>query len=244
MAMSEANQDMDSQNIDFSEVAKFDESAARWWDPTSEFKPLHDINPLRLDYIDVRAHLSGKKVLDIGCGGGILTEAMALRGAIVTGIDMAANSLKVAKLHLLESGAQVDYRQITAEQLASTQPASFDVITCMEMLEHVPNPASIVAAAAQLIKPGGYIFFSTINRNLKAYLFAVLGAEYVLKLLPRGTHNYSSFIRPSELAGWSHRTGLRLHELTGMSYNPLTQRYTLNRDIEVNYLAYFRAHDG
>lgn len=227
-----------TQNIDVREIAKFEELAARWWDPSSEFKPLHDINPLRLDYIDARAKLAGKKVLDVGCGGGLLSEAMAGRGASVTGIDMGATALRVAALHLLESGAQVDYLHITAEEFSVQQAAGFDVVTCLEMLEHVPDPASVVHACAKLVKPGGQVFFSTLNRNPKAYLFAVIGAEYLLKLLPKGTHDYSKFIRPSELEKWSRAAGLHLRELTGMTYNPLAQRYSLSKDIDVNYLAW------
>lgn len=227
-----------TQNIDPREIAKFEEPASRWWDPRSEFKPLHDINPLRLDYIDGRAHLAGKRIVDVGCGGGILSESMALRGASVVGIDAGAAPLSVARLHLLESGAEVDYRQLTAEQLAQQQPASFDVVTCMEMLEHVPDPASVVSACARLVKPGGHVFFSTLNRTPKAYLFAIIGAEYLLKMLPTGTHDYSKFIRPSELAEWMRPAGLHLRELTGMTYNPLNRHYALETDIDVNYLAW------
>lgn len=227
-----------SQNIDPHEIAKFETLAARWWDPGSEFKPLHDINPLRLDYIDSRCPLSGIKVVDIGCGGGILAEAMAARGAAVTGIDMGAGPLQVAKLHLLESGLKVDYQQITAERFAGQHAAQFDAVTCLEMLEHVPDPASVIAACARLVKPGGHVFFSTINRNPKAYLFAVAGAEYLLKLLPKGTHDYAKFIRPAELDEWSRQAGLKLRDLTGMSYNPLTRAYSLGRNIDVNYLAH------
>ncbi len=225
-------------NVDPVEIAKFEQLASRWWDTGSEFKPLHDINPLRLDYIDSHAGLAGKRVLDVGCGGGILAESMALRGAQVTGIDLGEAPLAVARLHLLESGAQVDYRYISAEQLATEQPASFDVVTCMEMLEHVPDPAASVAACAQLVKPGGAVFFSTINRNPKAYLFAILGAEYLLRLLPRGTHDYRKFIRPSELEAWARSAGLSLRDLSGMDYNPLTRQYSLGRNLDVNYLAY------
>lgn len=233
-----------TQNVDQCEIAKFEKLASRWWDPQSEFKPLHEINPLRLDYIDARAGLAGKKVVDVGCGGGILSEAMALRGAKVTGIDMGEAPLKVAALHLLESGAEVDYRYMSVEQLATQEPGQYDVVTCMELLEHVPDPTSVVNACAQLVKPGGHVFFSTINRNPKAYLFAVIGAEYILKLLPAGTHDYSRFIRPAELEAWSRHAGLNIRELTGMSYNPLTKRYSLGRDVSVNYLAHvLRSND-
>jgi len=228
---------MPTRNVDAAEIAKFEELAHRWWDPHSEFKPLHDINPLRLDYIDARAGLTGRRVLDVGCGGGILAEAMAGRGADVTGIDMGEAPLAVARLHLLESGARVEYKRCTAEGLAAEQPASFDVVTCMEMLEHVPDPASVVQACATLVKPDGQVFFSTINRNPKSYALAIIGAEYLLRLLPRGTHDYDRFIRPSELARWVRSAGLELRDLTGMSYNPLTRRYRLGRDIDVNYLA-------
>jgi len=231
--MSQAN-----LNVDDQEVAKFEELASRWWDRNSEFKPLHDINPLRLDYIDARVALAGMKVLDVGCGGGILAESMALRGASVTGIDMGEAPLSVARLHLVESGVEVDYQRITAEELAAQQPGAFDVVTCMELLEHVPDPASTIAACTTLVKPDGTVFFSTINRNPKSYLFAVIGAEYVLNLLPKGTHDYAKFIRPSELESWARAAGLTLRELTGMSYNPLTKRYTLGSNIDVNYLAY------
>lgn len=227
-----------ARNLDHGEIAKFEALAARWWDPHSEFKPLHDINPLRLDYIDQRAGLAGKQVLDVGCGGGLLSEAMATRGATVTGIDMGEAPLTVAKLHQLESGVRVDYRRITAEELAAEQPARFDVVTCLEMLEHVPQPDSVIAACARLVKPGGHVFFSTINRNPKAYLFAIIGAEYVLKLLPKGTHDFSKFIRPSELARWGRDAELSLREITGMTYNPLTRRYALSRDTDVNYLVH------
>jgi len=226
-------------NVDHDEIAKFEKLAARWWDPKSEFKPLHDINPLRVDYIDRLASLQGKRVLDVGCGGGLLTEAMALRGAEVTGIDMGKAPLNVARLHRLESNLDIDYRQATAEQLAEEQPGSFDVVTCLEMLEHVPDPAEVIAACARLIRKDGRIFLSTINRNPKAYLFAVLGAEYLLNLLPRGTHDYTKFIRPSEMEAWSRHAGLQLTDLTGMSYNPLTREYRLGTDVSVNYLACF-----
>jgi 2-polyprenyl-6-hydroxyphenyl methylase/3-demethylubiquinone-9 3-methyltransferase len=232
-------------NSDPAEIAKFEALAARWWDPQSEFKPLHDINPLRLDYIDARCGgLAGKTVLDVGCGGGILAESMAALGANVTGIDLGEAPLSVAKLHGLESGIDVDYQRISAEQMATQHPARFDVVTCMEMLEHVPDPASVIDACAQLVKPGGAVFFSTLNRNPKSYLFAIVGAEYLLRLLPKGTHDYAKFIRPSELEGWARHAGLKLRDLTGMSYNPLNQRYTLGRNLDVNYLAYCTKGDN
>ena len=223
-------------NADPAELAKFGDLAHRWWDPNSEFKPLHDINPLRLDWIEASAGLAGKRVLDVGCGGGLLSEGMAARGAQVTGIDLSEKPLGVARLHLLESGQQVDYRMISAEHLAEEMPASFDVVTCLEMLEHVPNPASVVSACARLVKPGGAVFFSTLNRNPKAYLLAVIGAEYLLKMLPKGTHDYAKFIKPSELSRWAKQADLEPEELIGMSYNPLTKHYSLGRDTSVNYL--------
>jgi len=228
---------MNQANVDAAEVAKFEELAHRWWDANSEFKPLHEINPLRLDYIEKHCGgLAGKTVLDIGCGGGILSESMALRGAKVTGIDMGEAPLSVAKLHMLESGAKVDYRQITAEELAAEKPGSYDVVTCMEMLEHVPDPSSVIQACATLAKADGNVFFSTINRNMKAYLFAIIGAEYIMQMLPKGTHDYAKFIRPSELEAWARAADLQLQDLTGMSYNPLNQQYSLGKDINVNYL--------
>ena len=230
-------------NVDPAEVAKFEALAARWWDPTSEFKPLHDINPLRLDYIDARASLMGKTVLDIGCGGGILAESMAARGATVTGIDLAPGPLAVARLHLKETGLNVDYRAVAAEDFAQERPAAFDVVTCMEMLEHVPDPASTVAACARLVKPGGHVFFSTISRTPKAFLFAIVGAEYVLNLLPRGTHEYLKFIRPSELDAAARAANLRIDEFIGMHYNPLTKRYWLGPGVDVNYIAAARRGD-
>jgi 2-polyprenyl-6-hydroxyphenyl methylase / 3-demethylubiquinone-9 3-methyltransferase len=223
-------------NADPAELAKFSDLAHRWWDPAGEFRPLHEINPLRLEWIERLAPLAGKDVLDVGCGGGILAEAMAQRGARVTGIDLAEKPLRVAQLHLLESGAEVRYERASAEEFAAAHAEGFDVVTCMEMLEHVPDPASAVAACARLLRPGGRAFFSTINRNPKSYLFAVIGAEYVLKLLPRGTHDYTRFIRPSELSAWCRDAGLRALELTGMTYNPLMRRYRLGRDSDVNYL--------
>jgi 2-polyprenyl-6-hydroxyphenyl methylase/3-demethylubiquinone-9 3-methyltransferase len=223
-------------NVDPIEIEKFSQLAHRWWDPHSEFKPLHEINPLRLDYIDRMAALAGKQVLDVGCGGGILTESMAARGAKVTGIDQSERALKVAQLHLLESGQDVNYRRITSEEISTELPGQFDIVTCMEMLEHVPDPASVVASCAALVKPGGHCFFSTINRNPKAYLLAVLGAEYILGLLPRGTHDYARFITPSELGRFCRNAGLDLTEVIGMTYNPLTKVYALGRDASVNYI--------
>jgi len=224
-------------NADPSELAKFSELAHRWWDTESEFRPLHQINPLRLDWIDGHARLQGKRVVDIGCGGGILSDSMARRGADVLGIDLASKSLKVAELHALEAGTQgVDYREVAAEALAAEQPGAFGVVTCMEMLEHVPQPESIVNACAALAAPGGWVFFSTINRNAKAFAFAIVGAEHVLKLLPKGTHEYAKFIRPSELAQWCRDAGLELVDTRGMEYNPITQAYRLSNDTSVNYL--------
>jgi 2-polyprenyl-6-hydroxyphenyl methylase / 3-demethylubiquinone-9 3-methyltransferase len=224
-------------NADPAELAKFSELAHRWWDKTSEFKPLHQINPLRLDWINALAHLQGKAVLDVGCGGGILADAMARKGATVTGIDLASKALKVAQLHALEAQTpNVSYREISAEALALEQPAQYDVVTCMEMLEHVPNPASVVQACSTMVKPGGWVFFSTINRNPKAWMFAVVGAEYVLNLLPKGTHEYAKFIRPSELAGFIRQADLNLRDSKGLQYNPLTQRYWMDANTSVNYL--------
>lgn len=229
-----------STNADPAELQKFSELAHRWWDPNSEFKPLHEINPLRLDWIDAKASIAGKKVLDVGCGGGILAESMAARGAKVTGIDLSDKALGVARLHLLESSQQVDYELISAEDLAARAPGSFDVVTCMEMLEHVPDPASTICACAKLVRPGGHVFFSTLNRNPKSYLFAIIGAEYILRLLPRGTHEYARFIKPSELARDCRHAGLDVEELIGMSYNPFTRVYSLGRDTDVNYLMHTR----
>lgn len=230
-----------TRNVDLEEIAKFEEQAHRWWDPDGDFKPLHALNPLRLNYVDQKAGLAGKRVLDVGCGGGILSESMALKGAEVTGIDATSGPLAVAKLHQMESGATVDYREMTAEELAAEAPASFDIVTCMELLEHVPDPRSVVQACAVLTKPGGHVFFSTINRNPKAYLLAVLGAEYILGLLPKGTHDYAKFIRPSELDAWSRASGLSLQGLAGMSYNPLSGDFRLVNEVDVNYLAWLRA---
>lgn len=230
---------MTTANFDPAEIAKFEALANRWWDPTSEFKPLHDINPLRCGYIDERAPLAGKVVVDVGCGGGLLSEAMAQRGAQVTGIDMGQAPLSVAKLHALESGVSIDYRQVSAEQLALEQPAHHDIVTCLEMLEHVPDPAAIIRACADLAKPGAHLFFSTINRNPKAYAFAIVGAEYLLKMLPKGTHEYSKFIRPAELANWVRHAGLSLESMIGMTYNPLIKKYSLSEsDVSVNYMVY------
>ena len=224
------------QNADQNELDKFSQLAHRWWDPNSEFKPLHEINPLRLEWIDGLVGVSGKKILDIGCGGGILSESMAQRGALVTGIDLSEKALGVARLHLLESGRNVDYQMISAEDLADQAAGSFDVVTCMEMLEHVPRPASTIAACAALVKPGGHVFFSTLNRNAKAYVLAVIGAEYILKMLPKGTHDYAKFIKPSELSRWAKSVGLEPEQLIGMTYNPITKHYRLGRDTDVNYL--------
>lgn len=224
-------------NADPQELAKFGDLAHRWWDPESEFRPLHQINPLRLDWIDSQARLAGKKVVDIGCGGGILSDAMARKGAEVLGIDLSTKVLKVAQLHAMEAGTpSVQYREVAAEALAAEQPAGFDVVTCMEMIEHVPDPSSIVQACASLVKPGGWVFFSTINRNAKAFLFAIVGAEHLLKMLPKGTHEYSRFVRPSELAQWCRDAGLDVAGTRGMEYNPLTGRYWLSDDTSVNYL--------
>ncbi len=233
----------EQHNVDIAEIAKFDALASRWWDPHGDFRPLHQINPLRLDYIRQRAQLSGSKVLDVGCGGGILTEAMAGLGATVTGIDMAEGPLAVARLHQAESGTNVEYLQSTAEDLARDRAANFDVVTCLEMLEHVPTPSTVIAACANLVRPGGDIFFSTINRNPKSFLFAIVGAEYVLRLLPQGTHEYRKFIRPSELESWSRHAGLRLQSSIGMHYNALTREYSLGDNVDVNYIMHFRRPD-
>ena len=224
-------------NVDLGEIAKFEKLASRWWDPNSEFKPLHDINPLRAGWIDEHAGVMGKSVLDVGCGGGLLCEALAHRGASVTGIDMGEAPLAVARLHQLESGVEVEYLQSTAESLAAERPGAFSVVTCLEMLEHVPDPSAVIQACADLCEPGGDVFFSTINRNPKSFLFAIVGAEYVLNMLPRGTHEYEKLIKPSELARWIREAGLQMQEMMGMTYNPLTERYRLTpRDVSVNYL--------
>ena len=233
---------MNQPNVDSGEIAKFNALAERWWDPNSEFRPLHDINPLRLNYIDERLGLPGKRVIDIGCGGGLLSEGMARRGATVTGIDLGEAPLAVARLHAEKSGVQVEYLQVLAEEIAEQRAGDYDAVTCLEMLEHVPDPASVIRACAKLVKPGGQVFFSTINRNPKAFLFAIVGAEYVLRLLPRGTHEYAKLIRPSELAGWSRDAGLDVRDTTGMTYNPVTQVYKLNRDVSVNYLMHAVRH--
>ena len=227
-------------NIDHAEVNKFEQLASRWWDPQGEFKPLHDINPLRLNYIDDRAPLANQHVVDIGCGGGILSESMAARGAKVLGIDAGRGPINVARLHALESGVELDYQQITAEQLAAERPEAFDIVTCMELLEHVPDPASLIRACAQLVKPGGHVFFSTINRTPQAYALAVIGAEYIMRLLPKGTHDYRKFIRPAELDRWVRAADLHTEDLSGMSYNPLTRTFSLGRNIQINYLCHTR----
>ena len=235
--MAEENDGVTTANFDPAELAKFSALAHRWWDPTSEFRPLHEINPLRLAHIErLAGGLSGKRIVDVGCGGGILAEAMAAKGATVTGIDLADKPLKVAMLHRMETGTNVDYRLVSAEDLSAELPGAFDMVTCMEMLEHVPDPPAIVGACAKLVKPGGLVFFSTINRNAKSFAFAIVGAEYVLGLLPKGTHEYARFIRPSELSRACRDAGLAVFDLTGMTYNPFTKVYSLGRDVDVNYL--------
>jgi 2-polyprenyl-6-hydroxyphenyl methylase/3-demethylubiquinone-9 3-methyltransferase len=227
-------------NVDPAEISKFDAAAPRWWDPEGEFRPLHDLNPARLDYIEARAGLGGRRVLDVGCGGGLLAEGMARRGAKVTGIDLAPAALEVARLHALESGVEVDYREVAVDALAAVEPQAFDLVTCLEMLEHVPDPAAVLAAIARLVRPGGDVVCSTINRNAKAFALAIVGAEYVLRLLPRGTHQYSRLIRPSELARWARAAGLELVDLAGLEYNPATRQARISADASVNYLAHFR----
>lgn len=224
------------ENVDYAELEKFESIAENWWDKTSEFKPLHDINPLRLNYIDERAPLSGKKVIDVGCGGGILSESMAQRGAEVTGIDMGEAPLAVARIHAEKSGVTVNYHHSTAEQMAEENPAQYDVVTCLEMLEHVPDPSSVIEACSKLVKPGGHVFFSTINRNPKSFLFAIVGAEYILNMLPRGTHEFNKLIRPSELSAWARAADLNVKGLVGMTYNPLLKTYKLGNNVDVNYL--------
>jgi 2-polyprenyl-6-hydroxyphenyl methylase/3-demethylubiquinone-9 3-methyltransferase len=237
MSNTNATSDLNSVNVDSAEIAKFESIATRWWDVESEFKPLHEINPLRTNYIEEHASLAGKKVLDVGCGGGILSEGMALRGAKVTGLDLGQANLDTAKLHALESGVEVDYQCVPVEDFAKEHPESFDIVTCLEMLEHVPDPESIVRACAKLVKPGGKVFFSTINRNPKSYLMAVIGAEYVLKLVPTGTHDYNKFIKPAELARWCRPADLQQIHMTGMTYNPISKNYKLvDNDVDVNYL--------
>jgi 2-polyprenyl-6-hydroxyphenyl methylase/3-demethylubiquinone-9 3-methyltransferase len=231
-------------NVDQAELQKFGDLAQRWWDPAGAMRPLHELNPLRLDWIDRRAALAGKRVLDVGCGGGILSESMALRGATVRGIDLSVKPLRVAELHALESGAKVEYRESSAEAMAGQEPGAFDVVTCMEMLEHVPEPATTVAACAGLVRAGGWVFFSTINRNPKAFLFAIVGAEYVLRLLPRGTHEYEKFIRPSELASFARAAGLETVDVTGVVYNPFTGSFRLGADTDVNYMMAMRKAAG
>ncbi|MEX0977155.1 MAG: bifunctional 2-polyprenyl-6-hydroxyphenol methylase/3-demethylubiquinol 3-O-methyltransferase UbiG [Woeseia sp.] len=227
-------------NVDAAEIAKFDSLASRWWDPVGDFRPLHEINPLRLDYIASRASLGSSRVVDVGCGGGILTEAMSARGARVTGIDMAASPLAVARLHQQQSNAAIEYLQCTAESLADERAGEFDIVTCLEMLEHVPSPSAVIAACAKLVRPGGDVFVSTINRNPKAFVFAIVGAEYLLRLLPTGTHEYRNFIRPSELETWARHAGLLLQDSTGMHYNPLLREYSLGPGLDVNYLMHFK----
>jgi 2-polyprenyl-6-hydroxyphenyl methylase / 3-demethylubiquinone-9 3-methyltransferase len=230
---------MSTLNVDPAEISKFEELASRWWDRQGEFKPLHEINPLRLHFIDERVQLNGKRVLDVGCGGGILSESMAKLGADVSAIDMGKAPLSVAKLHAMESEVEINYQQITVEELAEQQPHSFDAVSCMEMLEHVPDPASVIKACETLVKPGGSVFFSTINRNPKSYMLAIVGAEYLLKMLPRGTHDYAKFIKPSELDEWARLANLQLKNITGMTFNPITNHYKLGKDVDVNYMTHY-----
>ena len=234
-----AGTDMDTENVDPAEMAKFNGLAARWWDAQGDFRPLHQINPLRLDWIQRHVELDGRNVVDVGCGGGLLTEAMATAGARVTGIDMADGPLAVARLHQAQSGAAVEYLKRRAEDLAAERPGRFDVVTCLEMLEHIPDPAAAITACRTLLKPGGSVFFSTINRNPKSFLFAIVGAEYVLRLLPRGTHEYRKFIKPSELEGWAREAGLCIGDAIGLHYNPLSRRYSLGPKVDVNYIQHY-----
>lgn len=233
----------ENKNVDAQEIAKFDALADTWWDPAGDSGPLHEINPLRLNYIDELVNLPDKKIVDVGCGGGLLSEGMALRGANVTGIDMGEGPIRVARAHAEQTGVEVEYLQTSAEALAAERADQYDVVTCLEMLEHVPDPASIVQACATLVKPNGHVIFSTINRNAKAFMFMIVGAEYVLRMVPRGTHEYAKLIRPSELATWCRQTGLAVQDTTGMTYNPITQVYSLNRDVSVNYLMHTVKHD-
>jgi 2-polyprenyl-6-hydroxyphenyl methylase/3-demethylubiquinone-9 3-methyltransferase len=230
----------DGLNVDPAEIAKFDSAAPRWWDPDGEFRPLHDLNPVRLDYIDGRVGLAGRRVADVGCGGGLLADGMARRGARVLGIDLSSQAVAVAKLHALETGVAVDYREMAAEALASAEPGAFDLVTCLEMLEHVPDPAAVVAATARLVRPGGDVVFSTINRNARSFALAIVGAEYLMRLLPMGTHRYARLIRPSELSRWARAAGLELVDLAGLAYDPFARRARLSGDVSVNYLAHFR----
>ncbi len=227
-------------NVDPAEIAKFDAAAPRWWDPDGEFRALHDLNPARLDYIEARAGLAGRRVLDVGCGGGLLAEGMARRGARVTGIDLAPEALRVARLHAMESGVELDYRLVAVEALAQSDPAGYDLVTCLEMLEHVPDPAAVIASLAILARPGGHVICSTINRNARAFALAIVGAEYLLRLLPKGTHQYARLIRPSELSRWARAAGLELAELAGLAYDPMNRKARVSSDVAVNYLAHFR----
>ncbi|MGH1540501.1 MAG: bifunctional 2-polyprenyl-6-hydroxyphenol methylase/3-demethylubiquinol 3-O-methyltransferase UbiG [Arenicella sp.] len=238
MSKTTMNETVNTNNVDDAEIAKFNELASRWWDRDSEFKPLHDINPLRINYINEHSPVAGMKVADIGCGGGLVSEGLARLGAEVTGIDMGEAPINVAKLHLLESNLDVEYQQTTAEELAEQRPGEYDIVTCLEMLEHVPDPASVISACARLVKPGGHVYFSTINRNAKAWLFAIVGAEYVLNMLPKGTHEYQKLIKPAELDQWARNAGLDTKHMTGMHYNPLTKHYKLDKGVDVNYLMY------
>jgi 2-polyprenyl-6-hydroxyphenyl methylase / 3-demethylubiquinone-9 3-methyltransferase len=235
---------MSTANVDTSEIERFDALAAQWWDPNGALKPLHDMNPLRLDYVDARAQLAGKRVLDVGCGGGLLAEGMARRGAKVLGIDLSAAAIEAARAHASAGAVQIEYREVAIEALDASHERHFDVVTCLELLEHVPDPSSLIAGCARRVRPGGHLFFSTINRNPKAYLLAVVAAEYVLGWLPRGTHDYARFLKPSEIDAWARMQDLAIEDLSGMQYDPLTQRWSLSRNVDVNYLAHYRAGDG